>query len=392
MLKRILFRTLIYGCAIAAHGQAWTNIGTPNGGAMGFSSLSASQTWICTSSGRIYFHDGATMSVQTNLAQATNLSLQAIHAVDAQHVWATGYAYTPQQGRIYFYNGTHWTLVYTMTNTGVNSILRDIYAASTSHVWACGNPAWILASTNGGQTWTTQNTNSGSHAWYVIDGVDAAHVWVAGLDTPSQNAQIMSWDGANWTTNYSLDLGGAPFDAMDVATANDIWAVGGTNGTVVRFRNGAWAFSPALNSTNSNSRTISATSCGDAWACAFGYGLFMFNGTGWTAETNLSQNIWRVGASPWQVFASDLNLGIYMWELDPEMERVETGVGFSWRSVPGRTYRVEWTDDPLGNNWRAADQITAGGWTTYWGDIGDGTTNRPRPSNSVERLYRIVQP
>jgi len=58
----------------------------------------------------------------------------------------------------------------------------------------------------------------------------------------------------------------------------------------------------------------------------------------------------------------------------------------------GRTYQVEWADEPLAPDWKQADQITAGGWTTYWDDIGDGTTNRPAPSNSVQRIYRVVQP
>ena len=391
-MKNDLVAALICLGSATAFGADWTSLGTLNGGATDFSSLSASQTWICTSSGYIYFYDGATLSAQTNLAQATNLSLQAIHAVDARHVWATGYAYTPQQGRVYCFNGSKWMLVYTMTNTGVGSILRSIYAASTSHVWVCGNPTWFLATTNGGVTWTQQFTNSGNHTWHVIDGTDAAHVWAAGIDNLNLNAQVMAWDGANWTTNYSLNLAGAPLDAMDVVTSNDIWAVGGTNSAVVRFQNGAWQFPPALNATNASSRTISATSCGDTWACAFGRGLFMFNGAGWTAETNLSQLITRVAASPWHVFAVDSTLGVFLRRVDPELARVESGIGFSWRSVPGRTYRIEWTDALDTNNWRAADQITAGGWTTYWGDIGDGTTNRPPPTNSLERLYRVVQP
>ena len=182
MLKKTQIAAIFCFCATAAFGGAWTNIGAVSGGGMGIRTLSASQTWICTSSGRIYFYDGETLSEQTNLAQGITLSLQNMYALDAQHVWAAGYTFSPNSGRIYFYTGTNWALSLALTNAGEATALYDVYAASTSHVWACGNLAQIWATTNGGTTWTAQYTNVDNQSWNAINGVDAMHVWAAGME------------------------------------------------------------------------------------------------------------------------------------------------------------------------------------------------------------------
>lgn len=392
MSKIIRLAVLFCVLAPAAFAEVWTNIGDVD--ALGFFTLSASQTWVCTTSGRIYFYDGETLSEQAHLAPGGDLSLQDIYALDGEHVWAVGYSYSPSPvgGQVFFYDGAEWRNSLSLTNAGQASHLYGVYAASTSHIWACGNLAQIWATTNGGSTWTTQYTHADTKSWYAIDGVNDVHVWVAGMEYVGKRAQIMAFNGMHWLTSYSEVLDEQPLRDIDAVSTNDVWAIGGSNGTVIHFQNGAWTAAPALNSTNANSYSINRTPYGDVWASAYGQGLFYLAGDEWTRDTGLSIFAWRSYASTWYVFVQDALSGVFMRRIYPAVDRVSTGIGFSWNSVPGRIYQIEWTDDLIDPTWRAADRITAGGWTTYWGDIGDGTTNRPPPASSTQRLYRVVQP
>lgn len=392
MSKTIRLAVLSCFWVPATFANVWTNIGDVD--AHGIYTLSATQTWMCTASGRIYFHDGETLSEQAHLAPGSHLSLQDIYALDSEHVWAVGYSYSPSPvgGQVYFYDGTEWRNSLSLTNAGQATQLNGVYAASTSHVWACGNLAQIWATTNGGSTWTAQYTHTDNKSWHAIDGVDAVHVWVAGMEHLGRRAHIMAFNGTHWIIRYSEVLDEQPLRDIDAVSTNDVWAIGGFTGTVIHFQNGVWTAAPSLNSTNVNRYSISRTAYGDVWASAFGQGLFYLAGDEWIRDTGLSAFAWQSHASTWYVFVEDPLSGLFMRQIYPAVDRVSTGIGFSWNSVPGRIYQIEWTDDLIDPTWQAADRITAGGWTTYWGDIGDGTTNRPPPASNIQRHYRVVHP
>lgn len=382
-----------FSLVCTAFDGAWKDIGNVDGGITGYATLSATQTWMCTTSGKVYFFDGEALSDQTDVDPDLSLSLQGICALDSAHIWVAGYSYSPSPagGRVYFWDGSEWTLMFSSTLAGNANQFRDVYAASTSRVWVCGNQAQIWGSTNGGVSWDVEYDHVDNKMWYSIDGTDPEHVWVAGIEYVGKHAQILFGDGLLWHTPLSEMLGEGALRDIDAVSTNEVWAIGGNDGAVVRFRNGAWESAAGLAATNASEYSISRTSCGDIWASAYGYGLYFLGNDGWERDHGMSSYTWRSHASPWQVFAEDAVSGLYVRQSYPAVERVQTGIGFAWNAIPGRTYCVEWTDNPLEPEWKAADRLTAGGWTAYWADIGDGTSNRPPPTSSTERLYRVVQ-
>jgi hypothetical protein len=387
MRKRFVLTVGFILWATSGFGDVWTNIGNPSGSILGYTSLSSTQTWVCAGTGGIYFYDGESLTLQETFSGST---VRGIHALDATHVWAAGYHISSNQGEIFFYDGTHWETHLTLTNAGDATKLYDIYAASENEIWACGNLAQIWITENGGDSWAISYDSAESKSWYSIDGADASHVWAAGAGNNSNLAQVIHFNGSDWTLPWSEYIGYRLY-SISAAASNDVWAIGGTNGTVLRFQNGVWGTAPGLEAS-STQYDITRTPCGDTWATAWGKGIYYLEKDDWVQDTNRSDFIWSSFATPWCVLADDAIYGVFVRSLLPEVSRVGSGIGFSWNSVPGRTYQIEWADEPLAPDWKVADTLTAGSWTTYWGDIGDGTTNRPSPSADRQRIYRVVQP
>lgn len=390
-MTRFLCTTFLLAALIRpAAAEIWTPLGNPVGTVEGISTLSASQTWFCTTSGYIYTYDGETFAEQTNLSQEITVSLQDIHALDAEHIWTVGYGVSTSAAVVYFYDGTAWSQSLMLTNATNATRFFGVYAADPQHVWACGNNAQVWGTADGGATWSNVYDHADNKIWSAIDGIDAENVWVSGMEYSGQRAQILRFDGSYWLIPYSEPLGGS-LRSIDAVTTNDVWALS-VNGNVLRYQFGTWSEHSLVGFTNASSCAISRTDYGDTWASAFGGGLYCLDNGIWQADTNLPVFSRTCDASSWYVFDSDQLKGLYVRQIYPALDRIESGIGISWNSVPGRTYRIEWAEDPLNPDWQTADTFTAGSWVSYWGDIGDGTTNRPAPSADSQRIYRVIQP
>ncbi len=95
---KLLTGSLIAGLCLVSSvlGREWIQVAANTGSSvMDFHSLSETQTWACFSDGKIYFYDGSTWSEQADVSQGKSISLQSIHAVDSEHVWAAGYEWSP---------------------------------------------------------------------------------------------------------------------------------------------------------------------------------------------------------------------------------------------------------------------------------------------------------
>ena len=363
--------------------------GTVNGTVVGFSSVSSTSAWAATGSGYVYHYDGQTWVVHSNLAQSLDVSLEDIFALDDTHIWAVGYSYSPSpaDGKIFYYDGAAWSLQASLTNATDSSRLYDVYASDTSHVWAVGNGGQIWATADGGESWGI-DYDPDNRVWKDIDGCAENFVCAVG-ESSGGLAQICHWDGSVWSTKFATNLGNIVLMSVSVVSTNDAWAIGGTNGYVARYQDGLWKPAQGLE-INNNQYWISRNTFGETWATVFGAGIFHLENGAWLQDTN-RLFVQELDASPWFVWVFDYFDEICMLDLRPELDRMGWGIGLSWNSVPGREYTVEWTDDPMTQTWYEADRVIATEWTSYWGDIGDGTSNRPAPSASSQRTYRVVE-
>ena len=124
----------------------------------------------------------------------------AITCADSRHAWAVGddTILATSDG------GTHWRESWVdHTQSGVS--LSAIAAADTGHLWAVGDRginyggapthALILATANGGVTWTRQSS-AAAMSWEGVAATDAAHAWAVtnrGMSAATSNGGV-TWE------------------------------------------------------------------------------------------------------------------------------------------------------------------------------------------------------
>jgi len=124
--------------------------------------------------------------------------------------------------------GTTWTL----QHSDPRESLWAVACTDARHAWAVGwrranvPSAVVLATTNGGSTWTRQRIG-GDVRLRDVAFVDAAHGWVVGEDERGQGRVFVTTDGGqSW--HAQLTVRQAEFSAVAVADARHAWVVGGT--------------------------------------------------------------------------------------------------------------------------------------------------------------------
>lgn len=142
--------------------------------------------------------------VVTEQASTTTALLQAVHALDARHVWVSGhratYAVTDDGG-----------LTWRAARVPGDSTLqwRDLHAASPTRAWlmaaGSGSASRIVATDDGGATWTTPFVNADSAAFY-----DCLAMWPDGRGFAFSDAVagriplVTTDDGRAWQVRTDL--------------------------------------------------------------------------------------------------------------------------------------------------------------------------------------------
>jgi len=166
--------------------------------------------------------------------------LMAIAFGNRSHGWAVARGTGSSQARVLATNdgGKTWGSIYPGVRAGW---LRSVAATDADHVWAAGHQSLkssgflgkglMLASADGGRTWTRQGLPAGlvpeavafadaHHGWAVVAGDDAD------ASPPFRYAVLSTSDGgARWRISYSA----APGDTLSglaAAGAHSCWAVG----------------------------------------------------------------------------------------------------------------------------------------------------------------------
>jgi photosystem II stability/assembly factor-like uncharacterized protein len=205
--------------------------------------------------------------------------LEGIASADATHLWAVGSiadsTSTTTGVAILFSSdgGATWS----QQETGVG--LKGVACADDSHAWAvgttyntAGNPTGgtILATSDGGATWSTQDTVT-SNALGSVTCADDSHAWAVGPNPGNGAGPILATTdgGASWTAQ---PVGSGDWIvAITCADDSHAWAVGydskTNSGIILSTANGG-----ATWKVRRTSFLLTAITCADAshvWAVGF---------------------------------------------------------------------------------------------------------------------------
>ena len=157
-------------------------------------------------------------------------ALNGVAFPDSTHGWVVGYGTILATSD----GGATWTA----QDPGTTAHLEGVFFPDATHGWAVGDEGTILATADGGATWTPQysGTDLPSGITFTLSGVcfpDASHGWVvgraeiwAGNHQPSHFEDVLSATadgGATWTPQYS---GTETLNGVCFPDAGHGWAVG----------------------------------------------------------------------------------------------------------------------------------------------------------------------
>ncbi|NLF87769.1 hypothetical protein GX563_02985 [Candidatus Bathyarchaeota archaeon] len=248
--------------------------------------------WAVGDSGTIVMWDG---SQWRTVESPTSMNLYSVTFNNATNGWAVGGS--NDKGVILYYNGTwsEWSRIsFSGFTDSFDTVNNTLYAVTISND---GMNGWIVGAGGvtlnwNGDTWfglmgTTANTmrsvamiHSSAEAWAVGDA-----------------GAIMHWTGTAWEAMTSPT--NAPLYAIQMISATQGWAAGGSNneGVVLQLSGTTWqpvsnfVFGAAGQSQSTVNSTIYAISLGNAnsaWASGSNGLVMYWTGTAWECNANIA--------------------------------------------------------------------------------------------------------
>ncbi len=128
--------------------------------------------------------------------------LNGVSFVDSTQGWAAGerhYASYPQEGKIVHTadGGLTWQV-----QAETSALLNDVHFVNMQRGWAVGESGTILATNNGGATWTPQTAGTGMDL-FGVSFVDDAYGWLVGGDRDGRVWRTTD-GGAHWLESGSF--------------------------------------------------------------------------------------------------------------------------------------------------------------------------------------------
>ncbi|HKP54865.1 MAG TPA: S-layer homology domain-containing protein [Chloroflexia bacterium] len=309
-----------------ACGMAWRQVPSPMirwSYLAGVSALAWDDAWAVgvtrSPTGTLTMHwDGTQWSVMSSPAVSQDVSIGGVTAISHNDVWAVGYYDNDNQLLTMHWDGTQWSVV---PNPSPDGALYDVDASASNNVWAAGyargNPNQSLVMRWEGSQWAVVPVPFEAERTTLV-GVDVVapdDVWAVGytMETNSYRAFAMHWGGSGWTVlpppspgQYSV------LDAVVALAPDDVWAGGyamdsGAPWTLFEHWDGsAWSVVPAPANTFGVSAMDAATP-DDIWAVG-GTELLHWDGTSWSLvstpsispvlndiDVRAGDDVWSVG-------------------------------------------------------------------------------------------------
>ncbi len=229
---------------------------------------------------------GSTSWVQQT--SPTTQDLNAVSALDSNHVWAVGANNGGTTDTAAFYNGTSWSNQSFTVTTG--KALLGVSALDSSHVWAVGqnlNGTNDNAAFFNGTSWAQQTfTVTTGKNLNAVSALDSTHVWAVGDNINSTTDQVAFYNGTSWAVQPQTVTSGQKLLGVVAIAANDVWAVG-MAGWVGNFNGTSWTFSqPAGIGASVNLTGVDGTDSSHVWATAASGAVYFFNGTSWAVQSS----------------------------------------------------------------------------------------------------------
>ncbi len=218
-----------------------------------------------------------------------------ISSVPKSGTWASGDYYG--SGNIYYtliehWNGQVWTIVPSPNGSNIGNLLFGISSVSKSDAWTAGhyigtdNISRTLIEHWNGHVWKiVPSPNAGTLDNYLDDvfAISTSDVWAAGYYFGSDNivhTLTEHWDGQVWSIIPSPNANNNANDLVRLSaiSTSDVWAVGSYTGndnilhTLIEQWDGqAWKVIPSPNANNNGNQLsdVSFVSASDAWASGY---------------------------------------------------------------------------------------------------------------------------
>lgn len=205
---------------------------------------------------------GLTWNLNTRMLTTGNTEFRDVIMQSPQNWWAIGYA-----------NDTGYVLK--TTNAGQNwskkTFGRGLYAGAffNSQIgWVAGSGNHIYKTTDGGNTWTSQDPGNVSADYYDIQVLNDQTLWLAGYNDDDEGVVIKSTDGGQ-TWIHTNGISGNAINAIHFIDDQKGWAVGNEN-IVRKTANGGQTWSAdTIEGFNGDFSSVFFTSSGTGYICGY---------------------------------------------------------------------------------------------------------------------------
>lgn len=254
-----------------------------------------------------------------------DVSLEKVRTYGGQSIWAVGHdASTGTNRGVVVHSGdggATWTRQYT---TAAENQFQGLAVVDGTHIWATGGAqldaasgesfAMAVYSSDGGASWTRQ-TGGDIATWSHINGIsaaDALRVWaIPGWNTAASvgNGIMASTDGGT-TWSRQLNGPGGPFDGNEIDAVSDsvIWAV--NDSYILRSVDGGANWSSFAQS-DEYIMGVSGVSDLEAWACLHGNEIVDGQLTNYGKIYHTTD-----GGQTWDIFGGPTSGIAPLWNMD----------------------------------------------------------------------------
>jgi len=238
--------------------------------------INQNEGWAVGRQGKIVHttNAGVTWAAQNS---GTTYDLNKVHMYNASFGLAVG-----DHGTVLKYNGSSWTA----GSSGTTQDLYSVYVIDASTGWIGGDWAIIKKTTNGGNSFSSENTSSLSNTFSDIFMFDATDGWAVG-----STGAVWHYNGSSWVVQTTPESGGSGSQLHAISFSSPINGFfSGDDSKIYHYDGSSWSqYSASLPDNSFHVYDIQAINDNLAYAVTTpGFGgqgyILKFNGNTWETD------------------------------------------------------------------------------------------------------------